>query len=156
MSKDKILSLEVIELPNVIDIQLNVTNSGEHYKSLDTLSKGQQCTAVLNILMLENDDPLIIDQPEDNLDNAYIANNLVEGLRELKINRQFLFATHNANIPVFGDAELIGVMEENDGSGAINQTSLGSVDNSFVKEAVINTLEGGSIAFTMRKDKYNI
>lgn len=156
VSKDKILSLEVIELPNVIDIQLNVTNSGEHYKSLDTLSKGQQCTAVLNILMLENDDPLIIDQPEDNLDNAYIANNLVEGLRELKINRQFLFATHNANIPVFGDAELIGVMEENDGSGAINQTSLGSVDNSFVKEAVINTLEGGSIAFTMRKDKYNI
>lgn len=106
--------------------------------------------------MLENEDPLIVDQPEDNLDNAYIANNLVKGLRELKINRQFLFATHNANLPVFGDAELIGVMEENEGTGCVNEECLGSVDNNYVKEAVVNTLEGGSMAFIMRKEKYNI
>lgn len=156
MSKERILDLQIVELPNIIDIQLNVSNNGEHFKSLEHLSKGQQCTAVLNILMLDNEDPLLVDQPEDNLDNAYIANNLVEGLRELKINRQFLFATHNANIPVFGDAELIGVMEENNGMGSVNQTALGSVDNSYVKEAVINTLEGGNTAFIMRKEKYNI
>ncbi|GLB61780.1 MULTISPECIES: TrlF family AAA-like ATPase [Bacillaceae] len=157
MSKERILELEIIDLPNIIDIQLNVSSGKEEkYKSLDKLSKGQQCTAVLNILMLENEDPLIVDQPEDNLDNAYIANNLVKGLRELKINRQFLFATHNANLPVFGDAELIGVMEENEGTGCVNEECLGSVDNNYVKEAVVNTLEGGSMAFIMRKEKYNI
>lgn len=157
MSKDRLLELEVIDLPNIIDIQLNVaSNNKENYKSLNNLSKGQQCTAILNILMLDNDDPLIIDQPEDNLDNAYIANNLVQGLRELKINRQFLFATHNANIPVFGDAELIGVMREYEGSGSVNKDCLGSVDNNNVKDAVVNTLEGGNMAFIMRKEKYNI
>ncbi|WP_017725842.1 TrlF family AAA-like ATPase [Halalkalibacterium ligniniphilum] len=157
MSKERLLELEIIDLPNIIDIQLNVSSTkNEKYKSLENLSKGQQCTAILNILMLENDDPLIVDQPEDNLDNAYIANNLVEGLRELKINRQFIFATHNANIPVFGDAELIGVMEENEGTGSVNKSCLGSVDNNNVKEAVVNTLEGGSMAFIMRKEKYNI
>lgn len=157
LSKDRLLELEIIDLPNVIDIQLNVaSNNKENYKSLDNLSKGQQCTAILNILMLDNDDPLIIDQPEDNLDNAYIANNLVQGLRELKINRQFLFATHNANIPVFGDAELIGVMEENEGVGSVNKDCLGSIDNKQVKDAVVNTVEGGNIAFIMRKEKYNI
>ncbi|RAK15432.1 AAA domain-containing protein [Anoxybacillus vitaminiphilus] len=157
MSKERLLELEIIDLPNIIDIQLNVSsNEKENYKSLNKLSKGQQCTAILNILMLDNNDPLIVDQPEDNLDNSYIANNLVEGLRELKINRQFIFATHNANIPVFGDAELIGVMEENEGTGSINKNCLGSVDNNSVKEAVVNTLEGGSLAFRMRKEKYNI
>jgi hypothetical protein len=77
-------------------------------------------------------------------------------LRAYENLRQFIFATHNANIPVFGDAELIGVMEENEGTGSVNKGCLGSVDNSKVKEAVVNTLEGGSTAFTMRKEKYNI
>ena len=101
--------------------------------------------------MLDNNDPLIIDQPEDNLDNSYIANNFVDGLRDYKLNRQFIFATHNANIPVFGDSELIVVMEEIDGQGSIAENCIGSVDNADVKTAVINTLEGGNIAFQMRR-----
>lgn len=156
LGEEKIMKIETIELSNVIDVLLNVSTNGENYRSLDRLSKGQQCTAILNILLLENKDPLLIDQPEDNLDNSYIANNLVEGLRELKINRQFLFATHNANIPVFGDAELIAVMEESDGAGGLKEDALGSVDNPIVKAAVINTLEGGNAAFRMRKEKYNL
>ncbi|MEJ7517623.1 hypothetical protein WL766_14235, partial [Staphylococcus pasteuri] len=80
---------------------------------------GQQCTAILNLLTLSNDDPLLVDQPEDNLDNSFITNNLVENTRKLKINRQFIFATHNANIPVFGDAELIVTMENENGQGII-------------------------------------
>lgn len=147
MSRERIYELEIIDIPNIIDIQLNVgSQQSEHFKSLNKLSKGQQCTAILNILMLDNDDPLIVDQPEDNLDNAYIANNLVEGIRNLKINRQYIFATHNANIPVFGDSELIGVMEEKDNQGTINSDCIGSVDNVKVKEAVVNILEGISIA----------
>lgn len=155
LSVDKLMDLEVIDLLDVIDIQLNILKSGEKYKSLCDLSKGQQCTAILHILLLDNKDPLIIDQPEDNLDNSFIANNLVEVLRENKLKRQFLFSTHNANIPVFGDAEFICVMEEIDGQGVVDIDKVGSIDDSKVSDEVINTLEGGKIAFNMRKEKYN-
>ncbi|MFP3512939.1 hypothetical protein SB775_25690 [Peribacillus sp. SIMBA_075] len=150
------LQLEEIQLLDVIDIQLNVTPKGEAYKSLEKLSKGQQCTAILNILLLDNKDPLIIDQPEDNLDNAFIANNIVSELRKHKMNRQFIFSTHNANIPVFGDAELIAVMHEEDGQGMIKGGFIGSVDSERVKQSVIQTLEGGDSAFRMRRAKYNL
>jgi hypothetical protein len=156
---DKRLELELVQLLDIIDVKLNTVGEGaegENYKSLNKLSKGQQCTAILNILMLDNNDPLIIDQPEDNLDNAYIANNFVDGLRDYKLNRQFIFATHNANIPVFGDSELIIVMQEIDGQGSIAENCIGSVDNPDVKTAVVNTLEGGNIAFQMRRAKYNL
>jgi ABC-type lipoprotein export system ATPase subunit len=155
LSRDKLMDLEVIDLLDVIDIQLNVSKDGEKYKSLSDLSKGQQCTAILYILLLDNKDPLIIDQPEDNLDNSFIANNLVEVLRENKLKRQFLFSTHNANIPVFGDAECICLMEEIDGQGVVDSNKIGSIDSDNVANAVINTLEGGKIAFNMRKEKYN-
>ena len=156
---EKKLELELVQLLDVIDVKLNTASTDseqENYKSLNKLSKGQQCTAILNILMLDNNDPLIIDQPEDNLDNSYIANNFVDGLREYKLNRQFIFATHNANIPVFGDAELIVVMQEVDGQGSIKENCIGSVDNPSVKHSVVNTLEGGDVAFKMRRAKYNL
>ena len=126
------------------------------FKPIDKLSKGQQCTAILNILLLDNKDPLIIDQPEDNLDNSFIAENLVELIRENKIKRQYIFATHNANIPVFGDAELIIAMEEADGKGLISEKGIGSIDACEVKNKVVKILEGGADAFQMRKRKYNI
>lgn len=75
------------------------------FRPLNKLSTGQQCTAILLMLLLDNSDPLLMDQPEDNLDNAFIAEWIVTELRNAKSSRQFLFATHNANIPVFGDAE---------------------------------------------------
>ncbi|QWH64106.1 hypothetical protein EXW39_28915 (plasmid) [Bacillus mycoides] len=156
MSDENRLKLQEIELNDIIDIQLNVGTKEEKYKSLEQLSKGQQCTAILNILLLDNKDPLIIDQPEDNLDNAFIANNIVSELREHKMKRQFIFATHNANIPVFGDAELIGVLHEEDGQGRILDDCIGSVDSNEVRQAVIQTLEGGGNAFTMRRAKYNL
>lgn len=156
---EKILEIELVQLLDIIDVKLNVKNESskeDNFKSLNRLSKGQQCTAILNILMLDNHDPLIIDQPEDNLDNSYIANNFVDGLRDYKLNRQFVFATHNPNIPVFGDSELIMVMEEIDGQGIIEDNCIGSVDNPNVKSAVVNTLEGGQTAFQMRRAKYNL
>ena len=156
---EMILEIETVQLLDSIDVKLNTAGEGgegENFKSLSKLSKGQQCTAILNILMLDNNDPLIIDQPEDNLDNSYIANNFVDGLRDYKLNRQFVFSTHNANIPVFGDAELIVVMQEVDGQGSVAENCIGSVDNPNVKAAVVNTLEGGNMAFQMRKVKYDL
>ncbi|MBW1650802.1 MAG: DNA repair protein, partial [Deltaproteobacteria bacterium] len=109
------------------------------------------CTAILHLLLLQNRDPLIMDQPEDNLDNAFIADRIVKELRSEKVNRQFIFATHNANIPVFGDAEWIGVFESSEGDTSILQ---GAIDIENVRDKTANILEGGKKAFNQRKDKY--
>ena len=145
--------IEKLMLDNITDIKLKV---GENFKGMGTLSKGQQCTAILNILLLNNKDPLIIDQPEDNLDNAYIAENLVKILRENKFNRQYILASHNANIPVFGDAELIIPLEEVDQNGKIIENAIGSIDKKSVQKVVIDLLEGGEKALVNRNNKYNI
>jgi len=68
---------------------------------------GQKATAVLLLLLLESEAPLVVDQPKDDLDNRFITEGVVPKMREEKRRLQFVFATHNANIPVLGDAELI-------------------------------------------------
>ena len=153
LTEDKLRKIEETQLDDIVVIELDVNGK---YKKLEQLSKGQQCTAILNILLLDNKDPLIIDQPEDNLDNAFIAENLVDTIRENKVKRQYIFATHNANIPVFGDAELIIAMEEVDGVGNIANNGIGSIDSENVKNHVIQILEGGESAFKMRERKYGI
>jgi len=155
MSLEHVLQLEEIELTDEIKIELNISHSNEEsYRSLDKLSTGQQCTAILHLLLLDNKDPLLMDQPEDNLDNAFIAERIVTELRKSKINRQFIFATHNANIPVFGDAEWIGVFEANEGTGIMPITSQGAIDSPEIKAFAATILEGGKTAFNQRKVKY--
>lgn len=155
LSASKLLELQEIELPDLIEIQLNIAHQGTpEYRPLARLSTGQQCTAILHLLLLQNRDPLIMDQPEDNLDNAFIADRIVMELRNAKLNRQFIFATHNANIPVFGDAEWIGVLTVEDGRGVISAENQGAVDDPNVKEQAATILEGGKTAFNQRKLKY--
>ncbi len=153
LNETQLLEIEDIRLPDIANIQLLV---GEKFKDIASLSKGQQCTAILDIIMLDNKDPLIVDQPEDNLDNSFITKNLVDGVRHNKNSRQYIFATHNANIPVFGDAELIVTLHEDDGQGKADDDGIGSIDDENVKNNVINILEGGAKAFKMRENKYNI
>ena len=95
-----------------------------------------------------------MDQPEDNLDNAFIADRIVAELRSAKIGRQFIFATHNANIPVFGDAEWIGVLEVQDNQAQMPLESQGAIDVTQVRDKAANILEGGRAAFNQRKAKY--
>lgn len=153
LSEKDLREIEEMIFPDQFVVELMVNGK---YKPMSNLSKGQQCTAILNIILLENKDPLIIDQPEDNLDNSFIAEDLIATIRENKIRRQYVFATHNANIPVFGDAELIVAMEEKDGRGSIIDGGIGSVDNENVKAQVIQILEGGEAAFRMREEKYGL
>jgi ABC-type cobalamin/Fe3+-siderophores transport system ATPase subunit len=152
----RLMELEALELNHRIDIALNVSHSQEQpvFRPLDKLSTGQQCTAILHMLLLENVDPLIMDQPEDNLDNAFIAERIVFELRAAKTSRQFLFATHNANIPVFGDAEWIGVFSAAEQRGALPLDAQGSIDVPAIRDQVANILEGGREAFIQRKEKY--
>ncbi|MFM8332318.1 MAG: TrlF family AAA-like ATPase [Candidatus Methylumidiphilus sp.] len=155
LSTDQVLQLEELELPDLINIELNTAHQGqENFRSLDKLSTGQQCTAILHLLLLQNRDPLLMDQPEDNLDNAFIADRIVDELRSAKTARQFLFATHNANIPVFGDAEWIGVFEAHDGQAHMPTGSQGAIDVPQVRNKAAEILEGGKTAFNQRKAKY--
>ncbi|MNZ89480.1 hypothetical protein D3C78_1084060 [compost metagenome] len=152
----RLMELEALELDHRIEISLNVSHGDAEpiFRPLSKLSTGQQCTAILHMLLLENVDPLIMDQPEDNLDNAFIAERIVQELREAKINRQFLFATHNANIPVFGDAEWIGVFTASGEHGSLGFDAQGSIDVPKIRDQVAIILEGGRDAFVQRKEKY--
>ncbi|WP_319757027.1 TrlF family AAA-like ATPase [uncultured Sphaerochaeta sp.] len=155
MSNKEILGMEELELPDIIKIELNIAHGDQElYKPIENLSRGQQCTAILHLLLLQNKDPLIVDQPEDNLDNAFIAERIVAELRSEKVHRQFLFATHNANIPVFGDAEWIGILEVQDNRGFMPNESQGAIDVSVIRDKTASILEGGKTAFNQRKEKY--
>ncbi len=152
---EKTLQLEEIQLFDSIEIRLNVAHGlAEEFKILRDLSTGQRCTAILYLLMLENEELLLVDQPEDNLDNAFIADRIVSEMREQKCKRQFLFATHNPNIPVFGDAEWIGALEAERSHTILRDEYVGSIDKESVQKAVEQILEGGKQAFETRRIKY--
>lgn len=150
----ELLTLETIDLEDRVELELNVAHEGEVYRPLERLSTGQQCTAILHLLLLDNPDPLVMDQPEDNLDNAFIADRIVQELRSAKTARQFIFATHNANIPVFGDAEWIGVFTATESHGSVPPENQGSIDVPHIRDEAARILDGGQEAFLQRQQKY--
>ena len=154
------MRIEELELPSTTAIRLNTAPLGDppSWQALEELSTGQKATAVLLLLLLESDAPLIVDQPEDDLDNRFITEGVVPRMREEKRRRQFVFSTHNANIPVLGDAEMIlgltATGEANDGNARIAPEHIGSIDAPPVRELVEEILEGGKDAFERRRRKY--
>ncbi|MBU1054567.1 MAG: phosphoesterase [Proteobacteria bacterium] len=157
---DVIMQIEELELPPTTTIKLNVAADDQPpmWQSLEDLSTGQKATAVLLLLLLESNAPLVVDQPEDDLDNRFISDGIVPKMREEKRRRQFIFATHNANIPVLGDAELIlgltAYGEADQGKAKLSKEHMGSIDTKAVREMVEEILEGGKDAFEMRRLKY--
>lgn len=151
LKEDKLMEIEMLHIPDKIDISLKI---GEDYKRFSGLSLGQKCTSLLLLLLLEKDIPLIVDQPEDDLDNRFVYEDVVRILRKEKFRRQFITATHNANIPVLGDAELIAVLETEGDKGKIK--ARGAIDDPEICEGIKETLEGGEEAFMRRREKYGI
>jgi energy-coupling factor transporter ATP-binding protein EcfA2 len=145
------LALEVIAIEDRIAIELNVSSVGKtNFKDASDLSRGQKCTALLPILLARRDSPLIIDQPEDNLDNHFIFETVVNAVQRLKRRRQMIFITHNANIPVLAEADLVLVMNSDGRIGAVEKS--GTVDQ--CREQIIDLLEGGREAFELRSKRY--
>jgi energy-coupling factor transporter ATP-binding protein EcfA2 len=145
------LKLEITPIEDRIAIELNVATDGRpHFKDASDLSRGQKCTALLPILLARRDNPLIIDQPEDNLDNHFIFETVVNAVQRMKKRRQMIFITHNANIPVLAEAELVLVMTSDGRVGAIERH--GTVDE--CREQIIDLLEGGRKAFQLRSKRY--
>jgi len=125
-------------------------------KKLQQLSPGERGALLLIFyLLLDKDNkPLIIDQPEDNLDNHSVANILVPFIRKAKANRQIILVTHNPNLAVVSDAEqviFVNIDKENEYSFEYQS---GSIENRSINERIVQVLEGAMPAFNKRKQKY--
>ena len=129
-----------------------VRNAQGEFKPIEQGSVGLKSTAVLSLLLSAGDQPLIIDQPEDDLDNRYVYDVVVGLLRKQKFSRQIIMATHNANVPVNGDAELIVAMGVEDRLGRVQVQ--GTIDRPDVKQAVSEIMEGSAEAFRLRRERY--
>lgn len=117
------------------------------------LSDGQRHTILLTVAMLaESNVPLVIDQPEDDLDNAFIFSSVVTTLRAVKERRQVILVTHNPNIAVLGDSELILPMYRHSDVGKAMHR--GAIDSEETRRCVVDILEGGQGAFLRRKEMY--
>lgn len=125
-----------------------------HDRPLMEHSLGQRASALIIFLLTIKDSHLIIiDQPEDDLDNQTIYENVIKVLKDLKNNSQFIFATHNPNIPVLGDCEQIISCRYSSEQIAVNH---GSIDTKKMRKEVIYIMEGGENAFKERKKRYEL
>lgn len=123
-----------------------------HDKLLRKHSLGQRASAlILFILTQNNNDIIIIDQPEDDLDNKVIYDEVISAISKTKTNVQFVFATHNANIPVLGDAERVLVVDFHESEIEVSQ---GNIDMLDTQKKIIDIMEGGREAFDKRKMIY--
>jgi ABC-type lipoprotein export system ATPase subunit len=150
---DEIYDIETIYCQDLPDFYLRIEKGSnieqENYQKSDDLSTGQRCTAVLPIIFAVSQNPLIVDQPEDNLDNKYITQNIFKIIREQKLKRQLIFITHNPNIPVLSDSEQNIFLRYDLGS---HIDTYGTIES--VKNNILELLEGGKEAFNTRKELY--
>jgi len=125
-----------------------------HQKPLGEYSLGQRATVILHILMhLQRHPVILIDQPEDDLDNETLYSHFIRQLLERKELTQFVFATHNPNIPVLGDAEQAIVCRK---EGEEFSFDHGSIDDKDIQQRIVTVMEGGEDAFRRRKEIYQL
>ncbi len=153
--------VDVVKLPDYItDFELNVNygfNSKLYFINRNNLSFGQKAVGILLLILqaatkLGERRTLIIDQPEDDLDNSYIYHSLVKEFHRVKENRQLIIATHNPNIPIAGDAENIIILASNGENGWVEFS--GPVEDKNISEKILHILEGDVEAFMRRAEKY--
>lgn len=152
--KDKWRAARLVRIEDQVDLELYRAD-GTLVGSIQSraLSEGQRNTAVLKLLLAQGDGPIVIDQPEDELDSNFIYHELVPLLRKVKNRRQLIFATHNANLPVNADTDLVLALDVRKGRG--ERLAVGGLDQSEAANAVLNIMEGSAEAFKRRFDKYH-
>jgi len=144
---ENINSFLTYRVPDKFNVQYKGRPLNEH-------SLGQRASAlIIFILTLKENDLIIIDQPEDDLDNQTIYSDVISELKKLKDHTQFIFATHNPNIPVLGDCEQIISCSFNNN---FIETEVGSIDNAIIQEKIVDIMEGGEDAFKQRKLIYEL
>lgn len=123
------------------------------YIPLSNASAGQKTTAILTFLLAYGKQPLLLDQPEDDLDNKLVYDLIVSRLKTSKSNRQIIVVTHNANIPVNADSEYIVSM--NSETDEISIKCEGTMDDKEIRKEICDVMEGTKYAFEMRAKKYH-
>jgi DNA repair ATPase RecN len=153
--ESRLFELETQIPQDALRLKLRVDSQ---YQSLDHLSEGQSATAVLLLLFSLGNRILVIDQPDDYLDDRFMREEILQilrkqkGLKDQNQRRQVIFATHDAIIPVMGDAELIIPVETRDQHAYIVDQA--SIDNRSIREFIKTALQGGKEAFQKRAEKY--
>ncbi len=123
-------------------------------------SPGQRSAAMLSFVLHHGEEPLVLDQPEDDLDSAWISGLIIRELRRSRWSRQVIVVTHNANIPVNGDSERVIVMENRNGVIGVRGSEdgvphVGPIEDGPVREDIQQVMEGGVRAFIQRERRYN-
>ena len=135
-----------------LDLEYRTAESGD-WKSISQGSIGQQTAAVLSFLLSFGNEPLVLDQPEDDLDTRMIMSLIVEQIRSMKEHRQIIIVTHNPNIVVHGDADLVHAMEDTNGQVHRNHGASGGLQEPTTRKFICDVMEGGAIAFRKRFDR---
>lgn len=150
---DKFYRLEEL-IPKDKLVVMYKPEGGKKFISLSMASAGQKTTAILTFILAHGKLPLILDQPEDDLDNKLVYELVVKRMKIAKRNRQIIVITHNANIPVNGDAEYITSMDSE--SVSVKKKYEGTLDNAEIRSEICNVMEGSVYAFNKRAQKYHL
>ncbi len=126
---------------------------GKNKKKLSKGSPGQRCAALLSFILAYGSEPLLLDQPEDDLDNDLIYILIVKEIRDMKLRRQIIAVTHNANVVVNGDSEMVHCLKVANGQSDIESDSL---QTQSIRKKICETLEGGNDAFEQRYKRINL
>jgi len=152
-SSQDIRQLETIDTPDLIRLRMNLgTAENPDWHAVDQVSPGQRATAVLSLAITAGNTPLLIDQPEDDLDNRFIFDEVVRLLAAVCQRRQIIVATHNANIPVLGDAECVIAFDATADRSRV--LAGGGLEDPHVAYHARHILEGGDDAFRARQQRY--
>jgi len=133
---------------DMLRVKYSKDPSSGKFDDLEKGSAGQKAAAILAFLLSHGNEPLIIDQPEDDLDNALIYDLIVAQIHENKNRRQLIIVTHNPNIVVNGDSELVHVLKFENGQVQIDRQ--GGLEESSIRESICTIMEGGRQAFDKR------
>ena len=140
--------IDVLYPGDALSVSYSPEGDGRRFMPIAQGSPGQKTAAILAFILSHGEEPLILDQPEDDLDNHLIYSLIVRQLREAKQHRQMLVVTHNANIVVNGDAELVHAFVVRNGRTDVSAS--GGLQEQHVRDEVCDVMEGGREAFEAR------
>ena len=151
LTRSRRLALAALRCADRYVLELRMDGGG--YRPLGELSGGQRVSVLLSLLLETADNrPLVIDQPEDELDNRFLSDTVLPVLKKLRGRRQVIVATHNPNIVVNGDADMVIQLDASAKRGRI--VCAGAIEEPAVRDAIVRTVDGGEEAFRLRRRKY--
>ena len=151
ITRSKERELAALHCPDIYILKMQMDDGT--YRRIEELSGGQRVSVLLSLLLETADDrPLVIDQPEDELDNRFLFDTVLPALKKLRGRRQVILATHNANVVVNGDADMVIQLDATAHRGWVARA--GAIEEQTIRNAIVRTVDGGEEAFRLRRRKY--